>query len=80
MLNRIKEVVANPILIFYYVQGHINWWLHGRAITKFLIAKSKCPDCFQSNQCKLCGCPFNKVVLSGKYKKQCLKYVEESNN
>lgn len=77
MLNRIKEARSNPKLVYYYIQGHINWWIHGRYITKFLIKKQECPDCFENNACKICGCPFNKLALSDK---KCSKNVEESDN
>jgi hypothetical protein len=62
----IKEVRKDPRVVFYYFQGHLLWLIHKRAIKKYWKKKEECPDCFESNQCKICSCPFNQLALSNK--------------
>ncbi len=70
-LNKIiEEVKKDPFVIWYYIQGNLRWLIHGRAITKFIMATKQCPECFKSNECKKgCGCDFRKVALTNKCKK-----------
>lgn len=64
--RRLNEVRDNPKLVLYYIQGHVNWFIHGRAIVKFKKKELECPECFSKGQCVNCGCDFSKLALSNK--------------
>ena len=63
-----EELKKDPRNALYFVQGHIKWLIHGRAIRKYYRKQQLCKDrgCFETNQCKICECPFNALALSSK--------------
>ena len=64
--ERLRQIKENPKTILYYLQGNINWFLHGRAIIKFLEKSRECPDCASNGSCLECGCDFATLALSSK--------------
>lgn len=72
--QRIRQVIDNPKLARYYIQGNINWFLHGKAIIKYVKKLQECPECFTNQACKICECSFNKLALSDK---KCHKIEED---
>lgn len=62
----VKKAISNPILILYFVQGHINWLLFGWVIRKWYRKTKQCTECFNKGFCVECGCPFNQKALSNK--------------
>jgi len=55
-----------PIIIWWVIQGKVSWFLHKRAIRKYVTRMNKCAECAEAGQCKHCGCDFNAMSLSGK--------------
>lgn len=53
-------------IAYYYLRGHVRWWIHNRAIKQWYEKSVECPDCFEKGSCVHCGCPFNELSLSGK--------------
>lgn len=67
LLRGIREIKKDPRNGWYFIQGTVRWWIHGKAITKFLRKKNQCPTCFETGECQSgCGCEFHKVALSNK--------------
>lgn len=67
LLRAKRELIKDPRNGLYFIQGTINWWIHGKAITKFLKKKNQCQKCFETNTCQSgCSCEFHKVALSSK--------------
>ena len=64
--SQLKYALSNPITILYYIQGHVNWFIHGKAILKWYKKSLECPTCFEAGRCVHCGCPFNEKALSDK--------------
>jgi len=62
----VRELKKDPRNGLYYLQGWINWFLHKRAIKKYFRKSKECPECFEQNQCMICGCSFNPLALSSK--------------
>ena len=74
LLSRVRQVIDNPKLAWYYIQGNINWFLHGKAIIKYVKKLQECPECFTNQECLNCGCNFNRLALSDK---KCHKIEED---
>ena len=53
---------------YYFIIGKIRWFIHGRAIKKYVIKAMICEDCFTVGECKKCGCDFNPLALTNKCK------------
>lgn len=64
--SKLKYVLNNPLVIWWYIQGHILWFIHGRMIIKWYKKSIECPECFEAGTCIQCGCPFNEKSLSNK--------------
>lgn len=74
LLSRVRQIRENPKLVWYYIQGNINWFRHGKAIIKYVKKSQECPECFTNQECLKCECPFNKLALSNK---KCQKIEED---
>jgi len=68
--KQFKVFLKEPIVALYFIQGHINWFLFGKFIKRYWKKKEECPDCFEANQCKQCGCEFGPIALSSKCKRK----------
>jgi hypothetical protein len=68
----IEETKKNPLTGWYFIQGHILWWLHGNAIMKWNKKRMECLNCYEEGVCNRCGCSFDKIALTNK----CKNYVE----
>ena len=64
--SQLKYALSNPLTVVYYIQGHVNWFIHGKAILKWYKKSLECPECFKRGTCIHCGCPFNEKALSDK--------------
>lgn len=72
LLEKIKQVIKEPKLIYYFLQGHFNMFLmsvglisnkrRNSAIEKILAA----PDCLDNIYCTECGCNFLPMAFSDK--------------
>ena len=66
----LKEIISKlrkePKSALYFIQGNFNWFIHGKAIKKYLNKMSECPNCYKDAQCEKCGCDFNALALSSK--------------
>lgn len=60
--NLIKE---NPKRIYYYIKGHLLWFLVGKYVLRYMVKSIECGDCFKAGFCKHCGCEVNPLFLSG---------------
>lgn len=64
----LKELKKDPRNGLYFIQGHLRWLIHSRAIKQYYKKSKECPECFHLNQCEKCGCNFNAVALTNKCK------------
>lgn len=64
--SRLKYVLNNPLVLWWCIQGHVLWFLHGKMIIKWYKKSIECPTCFEAGICTQCGCPFNEKALSDK--------------
>lgn len=64
--DTIQKIKEDPKTIFYYIQGHVNWFLYGWIIKRYFNRVNKCSTCFHNNECVKCGCPFNQLATSTK--------------
>jgi hypothetical protein len=64
----LAELRKDPKNAVYFIQGHFNWFLHGKAIKKYYAKRKECAEwrCFEDNKCYICGCDFNALALSSK--------------
>ncbi len=62
----VREMKANPLVAWYFVQGHVRWWLHRKAILRYLIKAHQCEACYKAGFCTHCGCPVGPLFLSSK--------------
>lgn len=60
----LKLFVKQPGRAFWFVQGHILWYLHKKAILKFLKKSIECEPCYKSGFCVHCGCAVGPVFMS----------------
>ena len=53
---------------YYFIVGHVRWFIHGRAIKQYVKKAMACEDCFAVGECKKCECEFNPLALTNKCK------------
>jgi hypothetical protein len=63
-MNKFKLVLKEPLRIFYFIQGHILWFIHKHAILKFLERSVECNKCYRSGFCVHCGCEIGPMFMS----------------
>ena len=67
-LGQVKQVLKDEGIkaLWYFIKGHFLWMIHGRAIRRYYVKVQECKECQLENTCKVCGCEFNPLALSGK--------------
>lgn len=63
-MNKFKLALKEPLRIFYFMQGHILWFIHKHAILRFLEKSNECNKCYTTGFCVHCGCEIGPMFMS----------------
>lgn len=56
--------------VFYYLQGHLNWFLFKKYVKRYNDRVRSCIECASNGSCIYCGCSFDEMAVSTKKCKQ----------
>lgn len=68
IMNSMKNLSLSNV--FYYLQGHLNWFLFSKYIKRYNKRVRTCIECASGGQCIYCGCSFDEMAVSTKKCKQ----------